>query len=202
VTFLKRAQSFALPFLTFVPSVLLVPLFFASPALSAPSEKLLEHKTTATAKLEIAYSGGPAETLYAGQRWYESILRQQQIISEQIDELRSKVNQNLMTTQDFLNGMSSLFERTDRLYVQWKKLGCPVDAKPIPQPATEATSIVRKDMAVGKSLNYLRLSLINFFLGYADSNGSQIADAESQAQLSKAWRTRSLPFIKALDSQG
>jgi len=95
--------------------------------------------------------------------------------------------------------VSSLFERTDRLYSQWKKLG-PVDAKTISQPVSEAALIVRKDMAVGKSLNYLRLSLINFFLGYADSNGSQIADAEGQVALSKAWRTRSLLFIKALDS--
>jgi hypothetical protein len=195
---MKHARSAVPPFLTCLLSPLLMLLLSPNVGLPAP-EWTRGTQAIPVAYLDTANPGDSSETRNVSPRWYESVLRQQQIIAEQVDDLRYKLNQNLMTTEDFLDGVSSLFERTDRLYSQWKKLG-PVEAKAISQPVSEAALVVRKDMAVGKSLNYLRLSLINFFLGYADSNGSQIADAEGQVALSKAWRTRSLLFIKALDS--
>ena len=196
---MKHARSAAPPFLTCILSLLVMLLLSPNAGLPAPGWTR-GTQATAVANLDTANPSDSSETRNVSPRWYESVLRQQQIIAQQVDDLRDKLNQNLMTTQDFLDGVSSLFERTDRLYSQWKKLGYPVDAKTISQPVSEAALIVRKDAAVGKSLNYLRLSLINFFLGYADSNGGQIADAESQVALSKAWRTRSLLFIRALDS--
>lgn len=138
------------------------------------------------------------------QRWYSSVLTQHRIISERVQNIRDKLHQNLLGTPEFLDEVSALFERTDRLYAQWKKLEDLSAAKPREEETVGAHTIddppEREDMAVGKSLNYLRLSLINFFLGYCDSNGKQIDDAEKQARLSKLWRTRSQLFIKALDS--
>ena len=148
----------------------------------------------------ISYS---TRMTHVSRTWYQSILRQQQIISEQVDELRDKLNQNLMSSREFLDRMSSLFERTDRLYVQWKKRGYPVDPfgeGRVLWPLSEATLLARKDAAVGRSLNYLKLSLINFFLGYVDSDGALIDTAESQAAISRAWRVRSELFLKTLES--
>jgi hypothetical protein len=175
-------------------------LLIPNTALTASPETLFQTHATIIAPLEIARTDSAYQTRNVGQRWYQSILRQQQIIAEQIDELRNKLNQHLMTTQDFLDGLSSLFERTDRLYAQWKKLGCPVNPYGTSRPWSEAVLFTRKDMAVGESLNYLRLSLINFFLGYTDSDGIQISNAETQVALSKVWRIRSLMLVKALDS--
>ena len=176
--------------------LLLVP----NTALTASFGTLFPAQATIIAPFETSRTDSARETRNVGQSWYESVLRQQQIIAEQIDELRSKLNKQLVTTQDFLDGLSSLFERTDRLYAQWKRLGCPVNPYGSSRPWSEAVLMTRKDMAVGKSLNYLRLSLINFFLGYADSDGIQISNAETQVVLSKVWRIRSLMLVKALDS--
>jgi len=199
---LTHARCLVLPFLTFLLSVLMgLPLPDA--AITAPSERPLETQAVTATRFAFTYSRNPGsnliETPNVGHRWYESILTQQQVIAEQIDELRHSFDQNLINTQDFLDGMSSLFERTDRLYIRWKKLGWPVDDESIIRPFSEATLLGRKDMAVGRSLNYLRLSLINFFLGYSDSNSTLIESAEGQVALSKAWRTRSLLFIRGLD---
>jgi hypothetical protein len=137
-------------------------------------------------------------------RWYSSVLTQHQIISDRIDEMREKLHQDLLGTQDFLDEVSTLFERTDRLYATWKELENATADPPKDEDTVErqrpSEPPQREDAAVGKSLNYLRLSLINFFLGYCDSNGKQIDDAEKQARLSKLWRTRSKLFVKALDS--
>jgi hypothetical protein len=195
-----RAECLAFPFLTSVLSLLLMLLLIPNTALAASLETLFQIQATTIAPLETAHTDSARDVRDAGQRWYASILRQQEIIAGQIDELRNKLNHNLVTTQDFLDGLSSLFERTDRLYAQWKRLGCPVNPYESSRPWSEAVLFTRKDMAVGKSLNYLRLSLINFFLGYADSDGIQISNAETQVALSRVWRIRSLMLLKALDS--
>ncbi len=151
------------------------------------------------------FSLKPAGPLTNAQRWYTSVLTQHQVISERIEEMREKLHQNLLGTQEFLDEVSTLFERADRLYATWKGMESAVTATPPNEEAARQQRPLdppqREDAAVGKSLNYLRLSLINFFLGYCDSNGKQIDDAEKQARLSKLWRTRSKLFIKALDSQ-
>jgi hypothetical protein len=195
-----RAERLAFPFPTSVFSLLLMLVFIPNTALTASWDTPFETQATTIAPLEAARTDSARETRNVGQRWYESILREQQIIAEQIDELRSKLNQDLMTTQDFLDGLSSLFERTDRLYAQWKKLGCRVNPYGTSRPWSEAVLLTRKDMAVGKSLNYMRLSLINFFLGYADSDGIQISNAETQGDLSEIWRIRSRMLLKSPDS--
>jgi hypothetical protein len=195
-----RAKCLAFPFFTSVFSLLLMLLLVPNAALTASCETLFQTQATIIAPFETSRTDSACETRNVGHRWYESVLRQQQIIAEQIEELRRKFNHHLVTTQDFLDGLSSLFERTDRLYAQWKKLGCPVNLYGSSRPWSEAVLVTRKDMAVGKSLNYLRLSLINFFLGYADSDGIQISNAETQVALSKVWRIRSLMLVKALDS--
>lgn len=190
-------------FLTFSLSVL-VGLLLPDVAITAPSGSPLENQGVTATRFVFTYTRGSGsnliETRDVGHRWYESILTQQQVIAEQIDVLRNRFDQNLINTHDFLDGMSSLFERTDRLYIRWKRLGWPADDKSIFRPFSEATLLGRKDMAIGRSLNYLRLSLINFFLGYSDSNSTLIDTAEGQIALSKAWRTRSLLFIRGLDS--
>jgi hypothetical protein len=151
-----------------------------------------------------AGSSGIILPLTNAQRWYNSILTQHQIICERVEEMRAKLHENLLDTQEFLDEVSLLFERTDRLYANWKQLengGTPrLRVKGSVGPHKDGVPTQREDAAVGKSLNYLRLSLINFFLGYCDSNGKQIDDAEKQARLSKLWRARSRLFVNELDS--
>lgn len=172
--------------------------------LSAPLETPLETRPTNLGFLGFSFcdaSGiNPIETRNVGHRWYESVLTQQQVIADQIDNLRSEFDHNLLDTADFLDRLSFLFDRADRLYIEWKKLGWPVDESALYRPFTETVLLGRKDLAVGRSINYLRLSLINLFLGYADSNSALIETAEGQAILSKVWRTRSLLFLRNLDS--
>ena len=154
------------------------------------------------------------------QRWYVSFLTQQRVISAQVAELRSRLRANLIGTEEFLDRLDPLLLRADRLYTQWKRIGAtnaerlragdggttgrsgssPVRAEYPQAPASGGPDCERRDdAAVGKCLNYLRLSLVNLFLGYADSNGRQIADAERQASLSGVWRSKSLSFIDALE---
>ncbi|MFH0778136.1 MAG: hypothetical protein V2A71_05835 [Candidatus Eisenbacteria bacterium] len=199
----------------------------------------------------------------ARQRWYNSIFTQQQLISQQVHEMRVKLGQNLLTTDEFLDTVTSLVERVDRLYAHWKRVGArSLSAGPLagpsaasadaafraalsaasfgsspgaslstslgsasytdpaafntnlasPSPADTAAALgtqktpqpamaSRRDAAVGKSLNYLKLSLLNLFLGYCDSNGSQIADADEQEMLSRLWRTRSIAFVREMEQQ-
>jgi hypothetical protein len=154
------------------------------------------------------------------QRWYFSFLTQQRVIAGQVEELRERLRQDLIGTEEFLQKLDPLLQRADRLYAQWKRIGArnagwlhsreSVAAKPdrvpavlVPQTANRATGSgpdgARNDLAVGKCLNYLRLSIVNLFLGYEDSNGRQIEDAERQASLSTVWRSKSLTFIRALE---
>ena len=166
----------------------------------------------------VMMAGSPLSNV---QRWYVSFLTQQQVITCQVDELRERLRENLIGPEEFLERLDVLLQKADRLYAQWKrvslknglrdspgetKTGGPGKDVPIPAaeaatPASEssAASTQRNDVAVGKCLNYLRLSIVNFFLGYADSNGRQIDDAERQVSLSGVWRSRSLSFIKALE---
>lgn|GEM_PF-6606233 len=161
-------------------------------------------QTVQTPDVGVDNASGIDGRLTNPQGWYTSILTQHQIISEKIEETREKLHQDLLGTQEFLDEVSELFERTDRLYRKWKELDTPcANQAPDEQaigPESAGDPPEREDAAVGKSLNYLRLSLINFFLGYCDSNGKQIDDAEKQARLSKLWRTRSQLFVKTLDS--
>ena len=154
------------------------------------------------------------------QRWYVSFLTQQRVIAVQVDELRSRLRENLMGTEEFLEKLDPLLQRADRLYTQWKRIGAqnaerlragdnrvagpgrgsPVLAAEAAIPTPGCTDCDRRnDVAVGKCLNYLRLSIVNLFLGYTDSNGRQIDDAERQAGLSVVWRSKSLSFISALE---
>ena len=158
--------------------------------------------------------------LSSAQRWYVSFLTQQRVIAGQVDELRSRVRANLMGTEEFLDRLDPLLQRADRLYTQWKRVGASnaerlsagesrttgphgrstvlTEETAVPTPGCPDCDR-RNDVAVGKCLNYLRLSIVNLFLGYADSNGRQIDDAERQAGLSGVWRSKSLSFINALE---
>ncbi|UCF78100.1 MAG: hypothetical protein JSW03_08295 [Candidatus Eiseniibacteriota bacterium] len=185
--------------------VLCLIALLAAAGLASPAHGNESHDEVATrvASLEnptVKSDLPPANT----QRWYTSLLTQQQIISERIEDMRNKLHRDLLGTQDFLDEVSALFERADRLYDQWKKVETPTATRSTGEKKSEFAEAPappeREDVAVGKSLNYLRLSLINFFLGYCDSNGKQIDDAEKQARLSKLWRTRSQLFVNALDS--
>lgn len=171
----------------------------------------------------------PGMSRAAEQRWYTSFLTQQEVITRQVEELRQKLHENTIGTGEFLESLEGLLARADGLYAQWKRLGpgnrlaaqphtgrkvmnafseAAAIARRLTQPTTEPSSRdtteaarePRKDLAVGKSLNYLRLSILNFFLGYADSNGRQIDDAERQVLLSRLWRSRSLLFIRQLET--
>ena len=155
------------------------------------------------------------------QRWYFSFLTQQRVIAGQVEELRGRLRENLIGTEEFLERLDPLLQRADRLYGQWKRIGERNADRPhagqsgtpepgrvppvlVPRAATQATGSsadgdLRNDVAVGKCLNYLRLSIVNLFLGYEDSNGRQIEDAERQASLSAVWRSKSLTFIRALE---
>ncbi len=155
------------------------------------------------------------------QRWYFSFLTQQRVIAAQADELTQRLRRNLIGTDEFLQRLDPLLQRADRLYMQWKRIGAkhaerlaagetrktgPARIPPViaakttvPAPGSNADQTLRDDAAVGKCLNYLRLSIVNLFLGYADSNGRQIEDAELQAGLSGLWRSKSLSFIRALE---
>ena len=156
------------------------------------------------------------------QRWYVSFLTQQRVITAQVDELKERLRQNRIGTEEFLEGLDPLLQRADRLYAKWKTIGArnaqrlsAAEARPTgvggrstllaartaaPTPGHPAEGAGRNDAAVGKCLNYLRLSIVNLFLGYADSNGSQIDDADRQADLSVVWRSKSLFFIRALET--
>lgn len=176
--------------------------------------------------LNSASAGSP---LTNAQRWYFSFLTQQRLIVAQVEELRQRLHQNLMGTDEFLEKLDPLLQKADRLYTQWKRIGVknaartsgnaglagrspvggnnsvseggkmPESNTSAPDTESNAASLARDDVAVGKCLNYLRLSIVNLFLGYADSNGRQIADAETQAGLSTVWRSRSMSFIRALE---
>jgi hypothetical protein len=148
------------------------------------------------------------------QRWYISFLTQQKVISGQVDDLRNLLRENLITPEQFLQRLDSLLSRADRLYSQWKRVntngagGCGSSTATITSDTSEMNRNGARqnrppardkenDLAVGKCLNYLRLSILNFFLGYSDSNGRQIDDAETQVTLSRVWHSRSLSFIMA-----
>ena len=144
-----------------------------------------------------SYPAKPPNIVHA---WYESVLTQQQIIAGQMDELRGQFERDLLGTHDLLERLDFLLEKADRLYAEWKKTGWPLDETVRYGSFTGELFQQRRDLAIGRSINYLRLSLINLSLGYSDSNGSLIEAAEGQEALAKLWRTRSLLFLRNLDS--
>jgi len=231
----KHACATKKPFSVWIAASSLLVVLLFSPAPGFSSVFLL-HYSLSLQSVTLATTLGSAENNWLSnvgpgsqaaasndQRWYMSLLTQQELISQQTEELRNRLHDNLIGTEEFLDGLDALLVRTEKLYGQWKRLGTSDALTPGPNGAhgtggTENTrdtepgdgrrsrdyrrapkaGAVPSDMAVGKSLNYLKLSLLNFFLGYSDRNGRQIDDAEKQVSLSRLWRTRSLLFIQSL----